>query len=188
MGLLQSISVLNKNVRKTKAVCVCACVWSCMFLICPLTPASHAEHTVCTCSFFSCFFPSACRSLSAALLRVTMIMAGAVCGQMLPVVVKAQTISRSDGFLFLPLSLSLFLCATYCGARRESEEWRVEAAGSMNVWKKNSLKKRERRRNEWRTVRKKWKESNTSLRCEKQGETLTNTLETNHRTTKYFIR
>lgn len=127
MGLLQSISVLNKNVRKTKAVCVCACVWSCMFLICPLTPASHAEHTVCTCSFFSCFFPSACRSLSAALLRVTMIMAGAVCGQMLPVVVKAQTISRSDGFLFLPLSLSLSFCVpliVVLAEKVKNEEWK----------------------------------------------------------------
>lgn len=61
--------------------------------------------------FFPSFFPSACCSISAVLLRVTAAMAGAVCGQTLPVVVKAHTISRSDG----PPSfyLSPFFCLPF---------------------------------------------------------------------------
>ena len=88
-----------------------------MFLIYSLTPAPHAEHIGFTCSLFFLFFffCSAYRSISAVLLRVTAAMAGAVCGQTLPVVVKAQTISRSTG----PLSVSLFFSAAYCTALTE---------------------------------------------------------------------
>lgn len=103
-----------------------------MFLICPLTPAPYAEHTVCMCSFFSSTsFFSACRSLSAVLLRVTTLMAGAVCGQMLPVVVKAQTISRFDEFLFP--SLSLPFCVPVHTEKVKSIEGRGESKRSMDV-------------------------------------------------------
>lgn len=87
----------------------------------------------------SSFFCSACRSISAVLLRVTAAMAGAVCGQTLPVVVKAQTISRSAGPLFL--SLSLFLCRLLYCTDRESEEGRgQESVKSMEV----KIKKKKR--------------------------------------------
>lgn len=65
---------------------------------------------------FFFLFPSECRSFSALLPRVTTAMAGALCGQRLPVVVKAQTISRSDRPLF---QLLLFLSSTHCAAQRE---------------------------------------------------------------------
>lgn len=103
--------------NKLHYVCMCTS----MFLIYSLTPAPHAEHISFTCSFFFLFFfGSACRSISAVLLWVTAAMAGAVCGQTLPVVVKAQTISRSTGPLSFCLSLSL--CRLLCYTDREGEE------------------------------------------------------------------
>lgn len=53
----------------------------------------------------------ACRSISALLPRVTAAMAGALCGQTLPVVVKAQTISCSAGLLLLAPSFTVPLIA-----------------------------------------------------------------------------
>lgn len=78
----------------------------------------HAGHTAIICSFF---FFSTYRPIGGVLLRVTAAMAGAVCGQTLPVVVKAQTISRFAEPLFQALSLSLsffffFSSATHCAA------------------------------------------------------------------------
>lgn len=79
--------------------------------------------------------PSACHSIRAVLLRVTAAMAGAVCGQTLPVVVKAQTISRSAG----PLSLCFFfLSAAYCIVMMECKgerEGETEKDKSMKVTK-----------------------------------------------------
>lgn len=75
----------------------------------------------CPLSFFS---PSTYRPISAALLRVTTAMAGAVCGQTLPVVVKAQTISCSAGPLFLPLSCALLLIVLRWQLRRREGDGR----------------------------------------------------------------
>lgn len=87
------------------------------------TPALFVPLSLC---FFS---PSACHSISAVLLRVTAAIAGAVCGQTLPVVVKALTISRSDRPLFLSLSFGLPLI----GLHREDRKVRQE---SMDAEKK----------------------------------------------------
>lgn len=79
------------------------CVNSCMFSTCSVC------RTVWPCFFLDflfLFLLSKCRSFSTLLLRVTTAMAGALCGQTLPVVVRAQTISRSDG----PLSICYFFC------------------------------------------------------------------------------
>lgn len=67
--------------------------------------------------------------IGAVLLRVTVAMAGAVCGQTLPVVVKAQTISRSAWPLFLSLS---FFSAAYCTALTDRVERRERGGGEIN--------------------------------------------------------
>lgn len=78
----------------------------CICLVCQRTPAAHA-----------------CRSRSAELLRVTAAMACAVCGQTLPVVVKAQTISRSAGPLFLSPLFSAAYCTALAGRVKRGEGW-----------------------------------------------------------------
>lgn len=80
---------------------------------------------------------SASRSISAVLLRVTAAMAGAVCGQTLPVVVKKHRPFHALLDLSLALLLSFFFLCPYCtaltdraGGEREKEKGR---ARSMNV-------------------------------------------------------
>lgn len=119
--------VFNSKVSKTEL---------CVVSFFTLTLVLHAGHTAIICSFF---FFSTYRPIGGVLLRVTAAMAGAVCGQTLPVVVKAQTISRFAEPLFQELLLFFFFCCHSLGCTLFLKK---QTAKSMEVKQNRPVKEK----------------------------------------------
>lgn len=94
------------------------------------------------------FFPSACCSISAVLLWVTTAMAGAVCGLLLPVVVKS-----SDHFTLRWASLSFYFFFLCCLLYRTDREGEREGERKREINGCRGGKKCSDKGNEWRRER-----------------------------------